>query len=41
LITSKEDILDKWQEVLQYNEEALEVSCTSGIYDRKCFSKLL
>ena len=41
LIRSKEEFLDKWQELLQYNEERLEVNCYSDIYDRKCFSRLI
>jgi len=41
LIRSKEEFLDKWQELLQYNEERLGVNCHSDIYDRKCFSRLI
>jgi len=41
LTRTKEEFLDKWQELLQYNEERLGVNCYSEIYDRKCFSSLI
>lgn len=40
-LKSKEQILDKWDEILELNEEALGISCHSKIYDRRCFSKLI
>jgi Fe-S cluster biosynthesis and repair protein YggX len=40
-INSKDEMIDKWQEILEYNEESLDISCHSDIYDRKCFSKLI
>jgi len=38
---TKDEFLDKWQELLQYNEERLGIDCYSDIYDRKCFSRLI
>ena len=40
-LKSKEEVLDKWDEILELNEEALGISCHSKIYDRRCFSKLI
>jgi len=40
-VKNKEEILDKWDEILELNEEALGISCHSKIYDRRCFSKLI
>ncbi len=41
LIRSNDELLDKWQELLQYNDERLNVNCFSSIYNRKCFSRLI
>ncbi len=38
---TQDEFLDKWQELLQYNEERLGIDCYSDIYDRKCFSRLI
>jgi len=40
-IRNLDEFFDKWDELLQYNEERLGVSCHSDIYDRRCFSKLI
>jgi hypothetical protein len=40
-IRNKEEFMDKWDELLQYNEERLGVECHSDSYDRRCFSKLI
>ncbi len=40
-VKSKEEVLDKWDEILEFNEEALGVNCHSKVYDRRCFSRLI
>jgi len=40
-LKSKEDLSDKWDELLQYNERELKVDCLSNTYDRRCFSTLI
>jgi len=40
-LKSKEEVLDKWDEILQFNEEALGVNCNSKVYDRRSFSRLI
>ena len=41
VLKTKEDILDKIEEVLQESEKKLKVDCHSDIYNRKCFKKLI
>jgi hypothetical protein len=40
-LTSKNELIDKWQEILVDNEEKLGVSCQHHTYDRRCFAQLI
>jgi len=40
-LKSSQALLDKWNEILKFNEELLGVNCDSDIYDRRCFTRLI
>jgi hypothetical protein len=40
-IHSRAELEEKWDEILYYNEERLDLKCFSDVYDRRCFSDLI
>ncbi len=40
-LESRADLEQRWQEILEDNEERLGVQCHSDIYDRRCFDTLI
>jgi hypothetical protein len=40
-LKSSQALLDKWNEILKFNEELLGVNCDSDVYDRRCFTRLI
>ena len=40
-LESRADLEQRWQEILEDNEERLGVKCHSDIYDRRCFDTLI